>query len=322
MRTAYAVTPSSQGWRLDATPTRINSCQDVSMVHERELRVGREYSVWPYLKWGNADRLAHRLRSEYQMWRASLGLETRAEYSDDRRTVTFYANIATSAPTHEWSLAFGDIIHNYRSALDSLAWAMAHLDGRRPDERDAAHIYFPIKKTFAQFDSEARGRLKSVPGFVLTRMEQVQPYHVLPGQAVDDGIALILHDLDIEDKHKAALETRAVAADRTTYGIVYKPLDRSTWVESADSMVPEWLAPERAISNSDPIVRWTFRQPVEEAEIPDLPLRLVVERKGKKHDVFELLHLINQQIAETFAIIETGKARSQWSAKPEPKDSR
>lgn len=246
------------------------------------------------------------------MWRASLGAETRAEYSDDSRVVTFYAVLATSAPAHEWSLTFGDIIHNYRSALDALAWSMANLDGNGPDPQYEKQVYFPMKRTFEAFEKESRTKLSSVPDFILGRMERVQPYHVQPGQAVEDGIALILHDLDIADKHKAALETQAVVADKTTYGIAYRPLDRDGWVETAESTFPEWIAPDRAVRDGDPIVRWNFPAPVKEAEIQELPLRLTVHHGGKRHDAFELLGLIDQQVADTFAVIETGKLRSQW----------
>jgi hypothetical protein len=143
-------------------------------------------------------------------------------------------------------------------------------------------------------------------------MEQLQPYHVEP---VDDGIGLILSDLDNQDKHRSSIEMRAVAADRTHYSITYRPRDRSLWPDGDDGAEPEWIAPDRAIIDGDPILRWTFPQAVDDAEINDLPLRITVERKGKRHDVFELLRLIDLQVAETFAMVETGLFRAQWPPK-------
>lgn len=280
------------------------------MTENRNLKAGRDYPLWPYLKWGHALRHANALVHDYNMWRGSLGVETRPEFSDDRRVVTFHAALATSPPAHEWSLAFGDAIHNYRSALDALAWAMANLDGKHPDPQHEKHIYFPMKRTLEAFEKEASTRLSSVPGFILERMARVQPYHVKAGVEVEDGVALILHDLDIADKHKAAIEAQAVAVDKMSYGIIYRPVDWDGWVETEENTSPEWIAPEGPIRDGDPIVRWTFPAPVEEAEIEELPLQLTVHHRNKSYDMFELLQMFDQHVAQTFAVIETGRFRS------------
>lgn len=275
----------------------------------RELRAGREYSNWPFLKWSHAARSANALRQNWKLWYASLGPQTRPEYSDDRRTVTFHASLASSPPVHEWSLAFGDIVHNYRSALDALVWAMAHLDGNTPSRSVADKIYFPMKKNAESFWATANSTLKSVPRDIIERLEKVQPYHLLPGQRVEDGIALVLNRLDIADKHKAALDIRTIAADRTFYAMTYGLLNKND-VESRGASNAEWLAEEIALRDGDPVVRWTFEHPVEFAEIPDLPLRLTTFSDSGGSDVFELLHLIDEQVAQTFAVVETGHFRS------------
>lgn len=292
--------------------TGANGREDGSVSDTRELRGGRDFGLLPFLKWGHAGRLHERLLHDVQMWRASLGAQSRATYSDDHRVVTFHASIATMPPTYEWSLTFGDAVHNYRSALDALAWEMANLDDNEPDPRDARHLYFPIKRTRAEFDEQARTRLKSVPKFVLDRMEQLQPHHTEP---IEDGIGLIMSDLDNQDKHRSAIEMRAIAADRTHYGIIYRPRDRSLWPDGDDGAEPEWIAPDRVITDGDPILRWTFPHAVDDAEISDLPMRITIERNGKRHDALELLHLIDLQVAETFAMVETDQCRAQWHPK-------
>lgn len=268
---------------------------------ERELRAGRDYPIWPYLKWGHALRLHEKLRHDYQMWRASLASETRAEFSDDRHTVTFYAAIANEPPLYEWSLAFGDIMHNYRSALDALAWAMANLDDKRPHPRDERNIYFPITKSRAEFDKLAKSRLASVPDVVLSRMQSVQPYH---GGAPELAIGVLLHNLDIQDKHHSAVEARVIAADKTSYSTLLKFEDDIS--PSAMDFEPEWVAPDRQIQDGDKIIVCRFGQPVHEAEITDLPLVLTVDQGGQRHDLFELLQMIEHQIGMTFRVIETG----------------
>lgn len=277
---------------------------------DRQLRRGRDYPLWPYLKWGHALRHANTLIHDYKLWRGSLGEETRAEYSDDRRVVTFYATLATSPPTHEWSLTFGDAIHNYRSALDALAWSMANLDDNRPDAQYEKYVYFPMKRTREAFEKEARTKLSSVPGFILERMARVQPYHVKPGEAVEDGIALVLHDLDIADKHKATIEAQAVAANLTSYSLsIRTSQDGDPFDPSA--MSATWLAPERAVRDGDPILRCTFSSPIEEAVMDELPLRLMLRHGAKEYEIFELLQMIDTQVGQTFRVIETGKFTSE-----------
>lgn len=283
-----------------------------SVTENRQLQAGRDYPLWPVLKWAHAGRLGTAFVQEYNLWRISLGSETRAEYSEDRTVVTFYASLATLPPVHDWSLKFGDILHNYRSALDALAWAMANLDGNSPDARYAKQVYFPMKTTLEAFEKEAQTKLSSVPGFILERMAMVQPYHVKPGESVEDGIALILHDLDIADKHKAALEAHAIAADMTSYAIAYRTMDMSAEFDH-EAMTYDWIAPDRALQDGDPIVRWTFPAPVESAEIEQLPILLTVRHGGRNLDVFELLRMIDLQVTQTFSAVETGRLRTDSS---------
>ncbi|MEV5068714.1 hypothetical protein MRBLMI12_000265 [Microbacterium sp. LMI12-1-1.1] len=268
---------------------------------QRELRAGRDYPVWPYLKWGHAVRMHQRLANDYNLWRGSLAAETRAEYSADRRTVTFFATIANQPPTYEWSLSFGDIVHNYRSALDSLAWSMAHLDGKRPHPRHEKRIYFPLTRSRTEFDKLASTSLSSVPEDVLDRMQSVQPYH---GARVNDAIGLTLHDLDIQDKHRSAIEMRAVAADKTSYALKVSYETKADGVD--DGCEPEWIAPDRTIQDGDPVAVMRFSRPVRLAEIEELPLVLMVEDKGQRRDVWNLLALIDRQVGATFRRVERG----------------
>lgn len=268
---------------------------------DRQLRAGHDYPIWAKLKWAHAQRLHSRLLNDYEIWRASLVTETRAEYSSDRRTVTLYATIANEPPLYEWSLAFGDVIHNYRSALDALAWGMAHLDDRQPRPQDANHIYFPLTNSRTAFNKLAEKRLSSVPEFVLNRIQSVQPYH---GGSPEMGIGKWLHALDIQDKHRSAIEIRAVAAAETHYMI------QTHYDDSMDSSVvnfeDEWVAPDGTVQDGDKIVILKYSQPVREVEIPRLPLELQVDYQDETTDVFKLLHVIDIQVGVTFQIIETG----------------
>jgi hypothetical protein len=275
---------------------------EASFPPQRELRAGRDFPLWPHLKFNHARRHANKLHDDFSLWRSSLGEETRTEYSADRRVATFYASIRNAPPTDEWSLTFGDAIHNFRSALDSLAWSLAHLDGNRPERRDEQRIYFPLCQTLSAFEKEATTTLRSMPDFALQRLESVQPYH---GGPPESAISRILHELDIRDKHRSSIELASVAADKTTYGIVHRYRDRD-YAPDSESEPYEWLGDEGPVRDGQPIARQRFAKPVEMAEILSLPLVLLISHNGTKYDAFHLLTLIERQLSATFHRIELG----------------
>lgn len=268
----------------------------------RELRAGRDYPVWPFLKWGHAVRIHQRFVADYNLWRGSLASETRTEYSPDRRTATFYATIAHEPPLYDWSLVFGDAIHNYRSALDALAWSMAHLDGNAPDPRHEKRIYFPLTRSEEEFADLANTSLSSVPAFALRRIRSVQPFH---GRSTEDAIGLLLHALDIQDKHRSAIEMRAVAADQTHY-VLKVSYEEPTDTDDATFVAPQWVAPKRTVRDGDVVAVAEFNRPVRFAEIEDLPLVLLVEHSGQRFDALSSLELIDQQVGATFRRVERG----------------
>jgi hypothetical protein len=110
-------------------------------------------------------------------------------------------------------LIFGDSIHNLRSALDHLAWALVLANGGSPDES----TYFPVRRTAPDRPKQpskpwSLGRAL-VPGGGVTEqaaqlLDELQPYsHTAEGQQLAR-----LHSLDIWDKHRRlAVITEAVA---------------------------------------------------------------------------------------------------------------
>lgn len=106
-------------------------------------------------------------------------------------------------PTHEWSLLAGDAIHNARSALDHLAWALVIRDGGQPTSR----TQFPI----AEDDVKGRRAINgdNLHGVAKETREIVRS--MKPWQGGDDKLWQ-LHRLDIVDKHRLLL--RAGVANR------------------------------------------------------------------------------------------------------------
>src|SRR5207237_45158 len=74
---------------------------------------------------------------------------TRTEYDAKRHAVILRVESIKPMPV-EWGLRLGDVVHNYRSCLDHVAWAIVRR-GRRPPSRlsdwEQSSVYFPISRT-------------------------------------------------------------------------------------------------------------------------------------------------------------------------------
>lgn len=96
-------------------------------------------------------------------------------------------------------MLLGDFICNLRSALDQLAWGLAHLDSKRVfTDREQRQISFLI---FKCDDSTYRDRLKLFPSTVTSVLDGFQPYH--RGNAYRGDPLWQLNELWSLDKHRA-----------------------------------------------------------------------------------------------------------------------
>jgi hypothetical protein len=111
-------------------------------------------------------------------------------------------------PEH-FSARFGDAIHNYRSALDHVAWELVCKGATPPetlaDDNARRRIQWPsydIEKTFRK---KVHGRL---PGVAKTALDFIHSRHqYLGGNATNDALTS-LYDLSNEDKHKSLIDIR------------------------------------------------------------------------------------------------------------------
>ncbi|MHB1526922.1 MAG: hypothetical protein ACYCZN_11700 [Candidatus Dormibacteria bacterium] len=102
-----------------------------------------------------------------------------------------------------FSLIAGDLIQNFRSALDHLAWFLVQRiprDVPLPDD-ELKRVYFPICDSEGQFDRSVPTKLPGVGDTDLAIISQFQPYFI-----GDEGKAWhafrILADLSDHDKHR------------------------------------------------------------------------------------------------------------------------
>lgn len=100
-----------------------------------------------------------------------------------------------------WGLVASDGIHQLRSVLDNLAWALVKCSpsGLPTADRDRRGIQFPIYEDRIDYLREIDRRLPGVPDYQRAIIERAQPYQPWPH---GNHPLRILHGLAIEDKHK------------------------------------------------------------------------------------------------------------------------
>ena len=98
---------------------------------------------------------------------------------------------------HDAMAVLGDAVHNLRAALDILASELARINGKSD-----LNVYFPFAATETDFPNAIINRnfVKAGPDAV-SLLCTFAPYHG------GNELFRAVHDLDIEDKHTALIET-------------------------------------------------------------------------------------------------------------------
>lgn len=125
------------------------------------------------------------------------------------------AQVLKPPPTIEWGLRLGDILHNFRSALDHLVWqlALAH----RPDREPPPRTEFPIFIDRELFAAERRKKIGGLSSRAQEIIERLQPYN--RSELPESDPLWYLHELNRTDKHRvlhvvsAAIPTVSFTAD-------------------------------------------------------------------------------------------------------------
>jgi hypothetical protein len=115
-----------------------------------------------WLKWAWASRHAKCLEADInwtlQRQRQPPFISTH-EYSPKLHGFVVSVKSILTTPPH-WGLTLGDLVHNYRSVLDYIAWFLV-ARGRTPNltENQARSVYFPIAPTRERFNDSFEWRL-------------------------------------------------------------------------------------------------------------------------------------------------------------------
>lgn len=116
-----------------------------------------------------------------------------------------------------WGLLLGDAVHNYRCALDHLAWGL-YQRGRTPNlsAKRERNIYFPICRSREDFNASLRRNLPGVCRADIALVRRCQPSFV-GKRNVHRHVLAVLTKLSNADKHRMI---QPVQASPENIGIV------------------------------------------------------------------------------------------------------
>ena len=110
-------------------------------------------------------------------------------------------------PPVRLSVVVGDVVHNFRSALDHLIWQLSLLTTPNPYKRSEFPVYdFKVHPAEPKrndcFDNDGKRKIQHVPIEAQKLIESAQPYQ--RGNPYGVFLAL-LHEIDIADKHRITI---------------------------------------------------------------------------------------------------------------------
>lgn len=124
-----------------------------------------------------------------------------------------YLKFRVVPDTQRWGLLLGDAVHNLRSALDHLIYALAvRVSGLNPPP-GWRRLAFPILDESKSWKGKRDRRLKSLTAPMRAAIEAVQPYRFGPVDSAHRDLLWMLSELDNADKHREIRPLAAVTAD-------------------------------------------------------------------------------------------------------------
>lgn len=174
----------------------------------------------------------------------------------------------------------GDILHNLRSALDSVAWAACQQIGGL-SKRQESVIYFPITSDPSRWPSQAARKLPGVEGSKLEVFRQLQPWF---WEETAKGMGVpILHSKN-ENHPLARLELLAMV-DR--HRVLHPVLARAgdTWLGSPDGVVVSVVAGSYRLARPEEVVlEWRVDPPSAVHDVhPDGDVTLAFSQEAARY---------------------------------------
>jgi len=139
------------------------------------------------------------LKVEVEQWLGGTPYTITSEFDPEGGENILWIN-ALDHPPDDFSLIIGDCLHNLRSALDSLVYALAIAEKGDPlPEAVAKRVQFPITEDPKAF-KDAKRRIKDISQGAQVEIEALQPYNRRSDDYTRDPL-WILNALSNIDKH-------------------------------------------------------------------------------------------------------------------------
>jgi hypothetical protein len=170
----------------------------------------------PWLKWAqaviNADVLEDNINELAKQGVNPMRFGMTKEYDAKRHCIIITVGpdeVPTVFPK-QWGLLLGDIVHNYRSSLDHLAWAL-YKRGSTPSlpERQEKLVYFPIADERTEFNGSLKRKLPGVRRADAAIVRRYQPYKTAKRYR-DRHLFRVLEKLSNADKHRVIQPIQAI----------------------------------------------------------------------------------------------------------------
>jgi hypothetical protein len=277
------------------------------------LTPGRNTSNWADLKLARAHAHFHALRTRVGEFHASVPATTRSVQGSNPNLVDHVLQVRSAPPVQEWALTLGDGLHNLRSALDAIAWDLAHLDGRTPTRPH--RVAFPICATAADWEKAEKEWVGELPTWARERLRFLQPFTFDNPEGQPFSLA-ILHSLDIQDKHKTILEVQTTTGQMDFFtGVRY--------VDTPPQQVPVFLPPgdPRPFEDGVTVLTIDYLAPVTGLEDGAVTpsVALAVRWNGLVIPVPDLISSAGNDVARAMHVIRNGVDDSEgWEAVPQP----
>lgn len=256
--------------------------EDTQPPFTQQIRLlgGVNFSTWPDLKWSRANTHIAALQSKFGEWHASAPVSVEAVLRDDRLGIDLVARVPRGIPKHEWSLDLGDALHNFRSAFDALAWGMAHFNDAEPTRPKS--VTFPICEDEKRWKDSVNAWIGDINPEFQERLRILQPF-----THASDGVSMLsmLHDLDIQDKHRDIL---TVSADLRSLN-----LDGSFEYEDRQTSLMVRMETRQSVKFEDGVVLGTIHAGGRIRTVGEMIFRpgiaVQLTYKNTTHDVLTLL---------------------------------
>jgi len=170
------------------------------------------------------DHIAN-LRREKDAWIGRKPYRLTSNVNTKGGKIMLNINVIEPIPD-QFSAIMGDAIHNLRSALDHLVWALVIANGETPTEVNQ----FPINYNLASLEKAIPKCLKGVDPKAISAIKKLQPHKGGYGNPGNE-ILWSLYDLDRIDKHRMILLVGAAhTKTQLRFSIGYPPQKGFRWI--------------------------------------------------------------------------------------------